>query len=149
MDRFRLSNKTYLWSLGYFIVVVILRWRVQPDISILFFYIGGLIGLHLLEIAEAIFVSPIAIFRTVLMQAVLTLLTLFVVTSSASRLGSGIVLFFSLRYILLQHADIVEGRSLASWFKGINISFSPSWERKYLYLVTSLLTLETILFILV
>lgn len=149
MGKLRLSNQEYIWALFFFLVTTVLHWQLHPDITILFYYFGAVIGLHLLEIAEAIFKAPISPFRTVLMQLVVIIVSLFVITSSASRLGAGVVLFLNWRYFYLQHSQYLTQHNLASWFGNIKTSDMIRTEKSYLILICTALIVETVLFVLI
>lgn len=146
--KFRLTNELYLWALLYFVATTLLHWRLTPDLTILLYLTGAVIGLHLLEVMEKVFGGPGSPFRSVLCQATLTVMTLFVVTSSGSRLGAGVVLFLNLRYWYLQYNEFRQKKTLVSWF-GQNTPLTEKNQQMYLYILTAIFLLETILFILI
>lgn len=148
MMKFRLSTEVYLWALIYFAATTLFHWRLTPDLTILFYLIGAIIGLHLIELMERIFGGSSSPFRNVLFQAVLTVLTLFVVTSSGSRLGAGVVLFLNLRYWYLQYKEFYQKKTLVSWF-GQNTPLTEKNQQTYLMILTAIFILETFLFILI
>ena len=146
MEKLRLSKKTYLWALGYFLLTTLCKWRLSPDLTILLYYAGGLIGLHLLEITETMMKLEKSPFRTVFFQVILVILTFFVVSSSASRLGSGVVLFFSLRLLYLQ-IEAFKNQTFGLWFPVAYSQLTKTNHRYYLYFISFIFALETVLFI--
>lgn len=60
------------------------------------------------------------IFHTVLFQIFFTLFAFFVVTSAGSVFGRGIVLGFLLHLSLDQITNLMEGKTLSSWFEGLS-----------------------------
>lgn len=62
------------------------------------------------------------IFHTAMFQIVFAVFTFFVVSSSNSLLGRGIVLAFSLHLLVDQYLDFQQLGSLSSWFKNLKVS---------------------------
>lgn len=149
MQKYILPINLYLWSIAYFLLTVLLRWQLHPDLTILLYLLGSLIGLHLLEVLEVIFGETDSPFRTVFTQAVLTFVTFFVITSSGSQLGSGVVLFMNLRFFYLQFEEYSRTKSLTSWFGKMTLPLPEKNTRIYLYLLVGAMVFETLIFILV
>ena len=78
------------------------------------------------------------VFHTVLFQIIFLVLTFFVVTSSASLFGVGIVLGFSLHLLVDQYEDMKQLGHLDNWFKGVNLDFVKGKEKQYWYFLFSL-----------
>ncbi len=76
------------------------------------------------------------IFHTLFFQLIFLGLTFLVITSSASLLGRGLVLAFSLHLLIDQIVNLVEMGSLGNWFGQIPFSFSEEGTRGYLFLVS-------------
>lgn len=68
------------------------------------------------------------IFHTIFFQIIFLVLTLWMITSSASLFGRGLVLAFALHLSIDQVTDLVDMKSLANWFKfiPINLDFRQS-----------------------
>ena len=146
MKRFLLDKKIYLWTLVYVFVTVLMHWRLHFDVIIGFYILGIAIGLHLLEIIETILKFSQSPFRTVLAQAIVTVMTLFVLTSSRFPLGKGVVLALNLRYLFLQFKELQINHNLDSWFAGINLNIK---NQTYIYIVYSVFLFETLLFVII
>jgi len=76
------------------------------------------------------------IFHTAYFNLVFIILTFWVITSSGSFLGRGIVLAFYLHLVIDQLEEVLNIKSLYSWFREIP-SVTPEWlntRRTYWYL---------------
>lgn len=148
MQKYILENKVYAYSVGFFLVTTLLRWRLSPDLGIILYWVGALVGLHLLEFLEtAVKMSP-SPFRSILSQAIIAVLTVFVLTSSSNPLGKGLVLLLNLRYLLLQQREMKEKGNLASWGQPL-LAMSEGASQSYLRLLWVFMGLATFIFILV
>lgn len=72
------------------------------------------------------------IIHTVYFQIIFAVLTFFVVTSSNSLLGRGLVLGFFLHLIVDQFKDLQTVGDLNRWFRGFNVSFD---KKTYIYFI--------------
>ena len=79
------------------------------------------------------------IFHTLLFQIIFIILTIFVLTSSASLFGRGLVLAFYLHLAIDMYVDWKETKSLDNWFKNIGISLPPNKNAVYIILNFALL----------
>ncbi len=127
MRQIILDRKYYFYSVIYFLVVALAHWRLNPNLETVVFGIGGLIGLHLLDATElALDMRPTEIrpspFRNLLTQLVLFILGVFVITSSPTNIGSGIVLFLLLRILLLQRDDYQSQGHLSQWLPDLSVA---------------------------
>lgn len=77
------------------------------------------------------------IFHTFLFQIIFFILTLFIVSSSASLLVRGMVLAFSLHLVVDQLADILEVKNLSNW--GLLLSSELDFSKSNLYISASFL----------
>lgn len=73
------------------------------------------------------------IFHTVWFQILFMLLAFFVVTSSGSLIGKGIVLAFSLHLLVDQLVDLMETKTLEPWFRGFFINLQMDPRRYWAY----------------
>lgn len=146
MANFRLPSEIYTWSLFYFLLTVILRWKLQFDMSILLYLVGAVFGLYLMELAGKVMGIMPEIFRTALMQIIIGITTIYVLTSSDSRIGQGVVLFLNLRLLHLQYRQFTATKSLLSWF-GQSLVITESSQKLYLSSIVCLFLLESFLFV--
>ncbi|MFV1916892.1 MAG: metal-dependent hydrolase [Patescibacteria group bacterium] len=79
------------------------------------------------------------IFHTGYFQILFMIFTFFVITSSGSLLGWGLVLSFSLHLLVDQYIDLTETGRLATWFKEFPANMESQQMRWYLIVVLVLL----------
>ena len=79
------------------------------------------------------------IFHTIFFQLIFVVLTFFVVTSSSSILGRGIVLAFSLHLLVDQAVDLMELGNLNAWLKYIPFDIDEDMHKVYWFVVLVLL----------
>jgi hypothetical protein len=72
------------------------------------------------------------IFHTAQFQLIFLMLTFFVVSSSGSVFGRGIVLAFSLHLFIDQVIDLVDTGGLKNWFTKLPVSLDKEQRRWYL-----------------
>ncbi|MBU0569952.1 hypothetical protein KKB40_04190 [Patescibacteria group bacterium] len=72
------------------------------------------------------------IFHTAYFQVIFLALTLWVVTSSGSLFGRGLVLAFSLHILIDQLIDLMETKNLDNWFAKILVINDKEYRRWYL-----------------
>lgn len=86
------------------------------------------------------------IFHTGYFQIIFLIFTLFVITSSGSFLGRGIVLAFSLHLLVDQYIDLTQTGRLATWFKEFPSNMEEKQMRWYLIIFLFLLLIFGFLF---
>lgn len=75
------------------------------------------------------------IFHTVIFQAVLAILTFWVITSSGSLFGRGLVLAFSLHLVLDELSQFLEKGDLSSWFWQLPVNLDRRQTQTFLAVV--------------
>jgi hypothetical protein len=136
-----------LMSLGYFVLVSLFKWNMHPTIGTALFFVGGLIGVFFLDIAEVFFDLNPSPFRSVVFAAAFVAVSLFIVTSSGSMVASGLVLSLYLSLILWQVGEWKIHGHLNSWYRMINGSVKPETQKWLLVGFVALFFIETFLFI--
>lgn len=155
----KLAGYEYLLAGAYLVVTSVVKWRLNPDLWILFYFAGGIIGLHLLDLLEQFLAkqpsmntlpvrghSPL---RSAFVQLLLVPVTFFVITSTNSLIGAGIVLLLNFHFLFLQHEERQQGGNLTAWLRNL---FDPVDDRTvnwYLYGVTGIFLVESIIFMLI
>jgi hypothetical protein len=80
------------------------------------------------------------IFHTVLFQAIFFILTFWMLSSSGSMLGKGLVLSFALHLAVDQLIDLTETQSMENWFK--NLPFNMDYaQSKNFWIATTTITI--------
>lgn len=148
MPKWKIDPEVYLWGVAYFLITALLHWRITFDYSMLLYLVGAVIGLHLLEILETLYGGASSVFRSVISQALLTIVALLFLTSSTNRLGQGVILFLNLRFFYLQYKEFIRTKSLASWGFPDVLSKKEN-ATNYVSLLMILLAVEAIIFVLV
>ena len=126
-------------SLGYLVLVGLLKWRLEPPIGALLF-LAGAIGVYLLDAAEVFFALNPSPFRSIIFLAGFVVVSLFIATSSGARIAQGLVLSLYLTLILWQIGERQVTGTLAQWYP-------PMLAEWGLPLFTFIFFIETYLFI--
>jgi hypothetical protein len=79
------------------------------------------------------------IFHTAYFQIVFTVLAFFVITSSGSLFGRGLVLAFLLHLLIEQLTDFMDKHDTASWFKEVSIEMD--YDKTRIYILANVLLL--------
>lgn len=71
------------------------------------------------------------VFHTIYFQVIFALFSLFVVTSTGSLLGRGIVLGFLINLVVDQYFDLQKNQALENWFRQTKLSLSRAQASLY------------------
>ena len=83
-------------SLVYLALIGFLKWGIQPPVDAIYYAGGALLGIFFLDIAEVFFNLAPSPFRSIVFVAGFAVVSFFVISSSDSLLGKGLVLSFYL-----------------------------------------------------
>ena len=132
---------------SYILVLGILKWRLKPDISTVFYLFGGLFGVYFMDLADMVFDIKPSPFRSIIFVVSFGIVSFFVVTSSGSMFATGLVLSLYFTLLLLQAEEWHEYKNLNAWFT-LGMSQPPVKVQRWIVLGIALfLVLETLLFI--
>lgn len=134
-------------SLIYFVVVGLFKWQLSPSVPTLFFFTGAVLGIYFLEISEEFFHLSPSPFRSVPFAVGLVLVSFFVITSTASMLGAGLVLSLSLTLILWQVIEWRASGNLNQWYIMISGVVVHDMQRLILAGFVIIFFVETFLFL--
>lgn len=134
-------------SLGYLILISVIKWNIHPNWETVIFFVGGLLGVYFLDIAEVFFELNPSPFRSIVFSVAFTLVALFIVTSSGSALASGLVLSLYLSLILWQAGEWNITHNLNSWYRMVMGPVSITAQRWILIGFIVVFFIETFLFI--
>ncbi len=143
----RKSSGIVLLHLVYFLLIGFLKWRFAPSIPTLLFFTGAVLGIYLLNIAEAFFGLAPSPFRSIVFVAGFVLVSLFVITSTGSMLGIGLILSLYITLIVWQLAEWQEKGNLNRWYSMIAGSLPFDTQRLILGGFIVLFVIETFLFL--
>lgn len=122
--------RLYLISAALFTAsLILIKWNLHPDWSIIWFILGSIIGIYFLDFAEHFFKLNPSPFRSVIFQALFLVVSLFIITSAGSFLASGLVLNFYLQLVLLEVGEWQLTGSVHNWYRLLPESISPKSEK--------------------
>jgi hypothetical protein len=78
------------------------------------------------------------IFHTAHFQLIFLLVTFFVMTSSATTYGKGLVLTMSLHFVIDQAIEYLNHGSIDRWFTQVPFDLTPIQQKNYIYVITVL-----------
>lgn len=141
------NDKTLLvLTIIYLLVLTLLHWRLSPKLEILFFLAGGILGVYFLDLAEAIFkVSP-SPFKNVLFQVIFVPFSLFILTSSGSLFGTGLVLSMFLSMLFQEGRELLAQGNINRWFWPIKREINLRTQQIYLLVMMVVFSLLSLLF---
>lgn len=137
----------FILSLGYLVLVGLLKWHVSPPLEALWFLLGGAIGVYFLDGAEVFFALNPSPFRSIVFVGAFVIVSLFVSTSSGSLLAQGLVFSLYLTLILWQVGQLQYSGNLNDWYGMIATPVSVAVERWGLIIFTFIFLVETVLFL--
>jgi hypothetical protein len=114
-----ISEKEFIYVLLpmiFGLLVYIFKWGLVFSTSIITFFIGILIGIYFLDIAEKIFDMRPSPFRSIVFCGVFVFTAIFILTSSGSMLASGLVLSVFITLITWMINDYKYAGNLDSWY---------------------------------
>jgi len=153
MLNLKINPSKLFITLIYLIFLTIFHWGLKPDFSILLFLGGGIFGVYFLDLAEQFFKSSPSLttsgspFRNVLFQVVLVILTLFVLTSSGSLFGAGLVLSIALGMLLEERLEWRSQGNLNSWFWIVRRDFPLQTQQFYFLAMAGIFIFLSLLFV--
>ncbi|MBI4065549.1 hypothetical protein HY409_04260 [Candidatus Gottesmanbacteria bacterium] len=136
-----------LVSLVYLFFVGLLKWKLTPPPGAVLYLAGGAIGVYFLDIAEVFFNLHPSPFRTIVFVGAFSVVSFFVVTSSGSFVGSGLVLSLYLSLILWQIGQWRLSGNLNSWYGMVATVPSVRQQQWLLFAFIAIFLAETYFFI--
>jgi len=134
-------------SLGYLVGIGLLKWFIHPSLDTLWFIVGGVIGVYLLDAAEVFVAITPSPFRSIVFAGGFVIVSLFIVTSANAMLADGLVLTLYLTMILWQIGEWQMVKNLNSWYRMVAGPVSVSLQRWGMIIFAVLFVVETCLFL--
>ena len=134
-------------SLAYLGLLGFAKWFIHPPLEALWFVLGGIIGVYVLDAAEVITNITPSPFRSIVFAGAFVIVSFFIVTSANSMLADGLVLSLYFSMVLWQIGAWKITGSLASWYRMISGPVSLSLQRWGMILFSVLFFVETLLFL--
>jgi hypothetical protein len=100
----------------YFLVLIFLKWKFALPIDALWFFLGAVIGIFLLDFAEEFSHVEPSPFRTIIFGAGLLIVGFYIVSSTSETIAKGLILSLSLTLFLFQYGEWKVKKNLVSWY---------------------------------
>lgn len=136
-----------LLSLGYLLLIGFFKWNIHPSLGTVLYFVGGLIGVYFLDVAEVFFRLSPSPFRSIVFLTGFVIVSLFIVSSSGSLLSSGLVLSMYLTLILWQIGEWEIHKNLQDWYRMISGNVSLRAQQIVLVVFIILFFVESGLFL--
>jgi hypothetical protein len=147
-ELIRSKPRIFVYITGvYLLVMVLIKWLTNPSLDALWFFVGGAIGIYFLDAAEIFFGLQPSPFRSIVFGTLFAVVAFFVVTSSASMVGIGLVLSLYLQMLLWQVGEWRVNKNLDSWYRMVAGPVSISTQRSILIIAFIIFLVETIIFV--
>lgn len=148
--RIILKNKPIafvLITIGYLLFVSFAKWGLSFPLRLVWFFIGGVLGIYFLDSAEVIFNVKSSPFRSIVFATAFAIVSFFVISSSGNTLAIGLVLSIFLTIIIWMIGEWGIAGNLNRWYQIIQASV-PERTQKWIFVITVIVFLfETFTFI--
>lgn len=134
-------------SIVYALGVGVLKWGIAWPPQAALYFGGAILGVYFLDAAEVFFALVPSPFRSIVFMASFAVVSFFIVTSSGSFVGSGLVLSLFLSLILWQVGEFQITGNLNNWYRMVAGPVSLIVQRWILLVFIIFFVLETFLFI--
>lgn len=138
----------FVIPLAYLTLIAFLKWGIPPSTDAIYFAIGGVVGIFFLDIAEVFFNLTPSPFRTIVFVAGFAVISFFVISSTDSLLGKGLVLSLYLTLLLWQLGEWQVRGNLESWYRMVAGSVRVATQQWITFGFLVLFLVETYLFVL-
>jgi hypothetical protein len=134
-------------TLGYLVLVGLCKWFIHPSLETVWFILGGAVGVYLLDAAEVFVAITPSPFRSMVFAGGFVVVSLFIVTSANAMLADGLVLTLYLTMLLWQIGEWQITGNLNSWYRMIEGTVSPNFQKWGMVVFAVLFVVETLLFL--
>jgi len=131
----------------YLFAIALLKWFIHPTLATALFAAGGVVGIYFLDVAEAVFHLSPSPFRSIIFFVGLSIVLLFIVTSSGSFVASGLVLSLFITLLLWMGKQLMQEGNCASWYTMIAMQIDIPTQRILFGALVSILLLGSFLFL--
>lgn len=132
---------------SYILVLGVLKWRLTPDITTVYYLLGGLVGVYFMDLADLLFDIKPSPFKSIVFVVLFGVVSFFIVTSSGSMFAIGLVLSLYFTLFLLQAEEWQEFKNLNSWYTLVKEAPSVKMQQWIVLGTALLLVIETLIFI--
>lgn len=134
-------------SIGYALGLGVLKWGVSWPPQAALYFVGALIGVYFLDAAEVFFRLTPSPFRSIVFMAGFAVVSFFIVTSSGSFVGSGLVLSLYLSLLMWQIGELQVTGNLNSWYRMVAGAPTLVGQKWMVAAVVAIFLIETYLFV--
>jgi hypothetical protein len=134
-------------SLGYLLLVGCIKWFIHPPLEAVWFILGGVIGVYILDAAEVFVAINPSPFRNIVFVGAFIILSLFIVTSTNSMLADGLVLSLYLSMLLWQFGQWQITGNLDSWYRMVEGPVSVPRQKWGIVAFAAMFIVETGIFL--
>jgi len=131
----------------YFFLVIFAKWQLHFSLDALFFFLGGIISIYLLDIAEEVFPVTPSPFRTMLFVTGLGVIGFYIITSTREMIASGLALGLMANIFLFQVSEWKLRKNLDYWYQVFLGNVSTDKQKIGLLFLGIVFLLQTILFV--
>jgi len=131
---------------SYILILGVLKWRITPDLTTVYYLIGGLFGVYFMDIAEVVFDIHPSPFRSILFVLLFGVVSFFVVTSSGSTFAIGLVLSLYFTLFLMAAEEWQEKGNLNGWYTLFKVSPQKHMQLGIMLGNVLVLVFETLIF---
>ncbi|MBI3559711.1 hypothetical protein HY087_01110 [Candidatus Gottesmanbacteria bacterium] len=133
-------------SVGYALGVGVMKWRIAWPPQAFLYFGGAILGVYFLDAAELFFRLTPSPFRSIVFMAAFAVVSLFIVTSSGSFVGSGLVLSLYLSLLLWQIGELQLTGNLNSWYRMVAGTPTVGQQKWLVVALAAIFLVETYLF---
>ncbi len=134
-------------SVVYALGVGVMKWGIAWPPQAFLYFAGAIMGVYFLDAAEVFFRLTPSPFRSIVFIAGFAIVSFFVVTSSGSFVGSGLVLSLYLSLLLWQIGELAVAGNLNSWYRMVSGVPQRAHQLWILFTIGVVFVGETYLFI--
>jgi hypothetical protein len=131
----------------YFLILIFIKWKLALPIDALWFFVGAMLGIFLLDIAEVYSNVNPSPFRSILFCGALLVLGFYIVTSTNEAIAKGLILSLLLTLVLYQYGEWLVKKNLDTWYALFIGSVPEIVEKIVLVIFTVLFVFESFLFL--
>lgn len=147
MSSLSKSLQLFFIAVLYLAITIFLKWRI--DVSwIVLLYVGGFaVGLNLIAFIEYILKTSRDVVKSFFAQLIIHVLTIFVLTSSTSLFGKGVMLGLHLEQLLILQSLLSQKGAFIGWFEPN--APTPQMSTRMLQWLWGVFIIYTLLFLLI
>lgn len=134
-------------SITYALGIGVAKWGIAWPWEAGLYFAGALLGVYFLDAAEVFFRLSPSPFRSIVFMAGFAVVSFFIVTSSGSFVGSGLVLSLYLSLLMWQIGELQVTGNLNSWYRMVAEAPTLVGQKWMMAAVVAIFLIETYLFL--